>query len=549
MIGRDRDEATAGARAALAAVREPWEPESTAYNLSLIREARAARGGDGRVGRRARGRAAAGRRGLSSRADGRRATSRGDHRAAARPVPRSPQSPRSSAATGRIGPIAPMLAAVARRALYEDWEPNGGSRWPRLLRDHQQFGYARRLLGRVRAARRRQRGAAPAVRALHLQGHGAPAARRLDRALRSSPRAARSRTAAAPRRSGSRGRSTSTSGTGDAKRADLESAEWCYGRGYEQRADPNHAYAGLTRPSSATSWRSSRSGGPGSPSEAAALRERADEIRRRDRRRRRHGDERLGGDATLGEALFGLGRFEEAAEHLARVPGGAGEESCGGWRRRRCSSARSRGCAASTRRRAAAALEALVGGRRRRPFSAPPPARSGWRSPAAASAPRCFTSACSPGWRSAGCCAGSRCSRASPAARSSAPTTTSKLRRLLESKADAEIEDADYVTLVRELADGVPRRRSRGNLRGRLFANVGRQLEDARRRATRAPTAPASCSSACSSPDPATGERDGEWRMTDLIRRPRGREDGFSLRYENWLREARCRSWSSTRRR
>ena len=44
MIGHDRDEAIAGARAALAAVREPWEPESTAYNLSLIREARAARG-------------------------------------------------------------------------------------------------------------------------------------------------------------------------------------------------------------------------------------------------------------------------------------------------------------------------------------------------------------------------------------------------------------------------------------------------------------------------------------------------------------------------
>ena len=44
VIGHDRDEATAGARAALAAVREPWEPESTAYNLSLIREARAARG-------------------------------------------------------------------------------------------------------------------------------------------------------------------------------------------------------------------------------------------------------------------------------------------------------------------------------------------------------------------------------------------------------------------------------------------------------------------------------------------------------------------------
>ena len=42
VLGRDRDEAFAGARAALAAVREPWEPESTAYNLSLIREAREA---------------------------------------------------------------------------------------------------------------------------------------------------------------------------------------------------------------------------------------------------------------------------------------------------------------------------------------------------------------------------------------------------------------------------------------------------------------------------------------------------------------------------
>jgi tetratricopeptide (TPR) repeat protein len=44
VIGRDRDEALAGARAALAAVRETWEPQSTAYNLSLIRESRAARG-------------------------------------------------------------------------------------------------------------------------------------------------------------------------------------------------------------------------------------------------------------------------------------------------------------------------------------------------------------------------------------------------------------------------------------------------------------------------------------------------------------------------
>lgn len=44
VIGRDRDDALAGAGAALAAVRESWKPESTAYNLSLIRESRAERG-------------------------------------------------------------------------------------------------------------------------------------------------------------------------------------------------------------------------------------------------------------------------------------------------------------------------------------------------------------------------------------------------------------------------------------------------------------------------------------------------------------------------
>jgi len=44
VIARDRAEAVMGARAALAAVCEPWEPESTAFDLSLIRESRAQRG-------------------------------------------------------------------------------------------------------------------------------------------------------------------------------------------------------------------------------------------------------------------------------------------------------------------------------------------------------------------------------------------------------------------------------------------------------------------------------------------------------------------------
>lgn len=44
VIARDRGEAIAGASAALAAVREEWEPESTAYNLSLIRRSRVEHG-------------------------------------------------------------------------------------------------------------------------------------------------------------------------------------------------------------------------------------------------------------------------------------------------------------------------------------------------------------------------------------------------------------------------------------------------------------------------------------------------------------------------
>jgi tetratricopeptide (TPR) repeat protein len=44
IVARDRDEAMAAATAALAAVRETWEPESTAYNVSLIRRSRAERG-------------------------------------------------------------------------------------------------------------------------------------------------------------------------------------------------------------------------------------------------------------------------------------------------------------------------------------------------------------------------------------------------------------------------------------------------------------------------------------------------------------------------
>jgi hypothetical protein len=44
VIARDKADAFAAAQAALAVVREPWEPETTANNLALIRKARAEHG-------------------------------------------------------------------------------------------------------------------------------------------------------------------------------------------------------------------------------------------------------------------------------------------------------------------------------------------------------------------------------------------------------------------------------------------------------------------------------------------------------------------------
>ena len=44
VLRKDEDEASAAAGDAIAAVRERWEPETTARNLRLIREARTARG-------------------------------------------------------------------------------------------------------------------------------------------------------------------------------------------------------------------------------------------------------------------------------------------------------------------------------------------------------------------------------------------------------------------------------------------------------------------------------------------------------------------------
>lgn len=435
----------------------------------------------------------------------------------------------------RIGPIAPMLVAVARRALYEDWEPNRRVELAETLRDHQQFGYARRLLGRVRAAgadseELRQQYALCTYKDMEL-----PAARRLDRALQILNEGGPLDDSANAETLGLAGAIFKHKWTLDAKRFDLESAYWCYGRGLEQEGDPRRDYAGVNAAFVADQLAELDDQGPGVSTEAAELRARADAIRAEIVARLAPDD---GGwaEATLGEAHFGLGHFEQATEHLARVAAQTREL----WRLE--TTAMQLGALARLRRydsaAAAGALKALVGGQDEAVL-------------------RAYTGKVGLALSGGGFRASlfhigilARLAECRVLRRVEVLSCVSggsilgahyylKLRELLQSKPDAEIEDADYITLVRELAneflDGV-----RGNLRGRLIEDITDNWKMLSSRYSRTDRAGELFERMFYS-RVAKGERDEPgtpWRMTDLYITPRGREDGFSLRYENWLRDA-----------
>ena len=435
----------------------------------------------------------------------------------------------------RIGPIAPMLAAVARRALYEDWEPNRRVELAETLRDHQQFGYARRLLGRVRAAgadseELRQQYALCTYKDMEL-----PAARRLDRALQILNEGGPLDDSTNAETLGLAGAIFKHKWTLDAKRFDLESAYWCYGRGLEQEGDPRRDYAGVNAAFVADQLAELEDQGPGVSTEAAELRARADAIRAEIAARLAPDD---GGwaEATLGEAHFGLGHFEQATEHLARVAAETREL----WRLETTAMqlgalARLRGYDSAA---AADALKALVGGQDEAVL-------------------RAYTGKVGLALSGGGFRASlfhigilARLAECRVLRRVEVLSCVSggsilgayyylKLRELLQSKPDAEIEDADYITLVRELADefldGV-----RGNLRGRLIEDITDNWKMLSSRYSRTDRAGELFERMFYS-RVAKGERDEPgtpWRMTDLYITPRGREDGFSLRYENWLRDA-----------
>lgn len=435
-------------------------------------------------------------------------------------------------AGGQLGPIGPLLIAAGRRALYGDWATAHWLELAGILRDHQQFGYARRLFGRVRDAGERSEECRCQHALCTYKDMELPAARRLDRALEILGEGGAIEDSTSAETLGIAGAIYKRRWEVDAKRADLESALWCYERGYAQAGDPGAEYAGINAAFVADRLAVLEEEQLGVPAQATRLRGRADEIRA-EIVAKPAGEDGGWADATLGEALFGLGRLEEACARLQSVRGKTDEI----WRLESTAMQ----LAALGRLRgfdATGALEALVGeagGAIRR-------GRAG----------KVGLALSGGGFRASLFHVGllARLAECNVLRRVEVLSCVSggsivgahyylKLRRLLAEKADTEVADADYVNLVAELADeflaGV-----RQNLRGRLITNLGDDLRMLTPSYSRTDRVAELLEDLFFSKVPKdAGAVAGEpWRMTDLYVAPAGRGEGFSLRYENWLREA-----------
>ncbi len=434
-------------------------------------------------------------------------------------------------AARRLGPVGPLLIAAGRRAIYAGWEPGERRELAVLLRDNGQFGYARRLFGQIRESgdseECRQQQALCTYKDMEL-----PAARRLDRALEILAEGGPVEQSTDAETLGLAGAIYKRRWETEARRADLESALWCYERGYAQTGDPGREYAGINAAFVADQLATLERERLGTSAEARRLGERADAIRTELVAAVGGGD---GGwaDATLAEAHFGLGRPEQACEALARVR----EKTEEIWRLESTAMQ----LAALARLRGldpAAPLEALLG-------EAAGALRRGW-------AGKVGVALSGGGYRASLFHIGvlARLAERNALRRVEVLSCVSggsivgayyylKLRRLLATKTDAEVTAADYVCLVAELAeeflDGVRR-----DLRGKLVTNLGddlRMLTPGYSRTDR--VAELLEQQFYSRIEKDEGAEPGKpWRMSDLYVAPAGRGEDFSLRSENWLREA-----------
>ena len=263
----------------------------------------------------------------------------------------------------------------------------------------------------------------------------------------------------------------------DAKRADLESALRCYQWGYERalaRVADGHEgdpwYPAINAAFVCDQLASLEEGALGTPEQAVRLRDRADRIRQ----------EIIAGapsgpwaDATLGEAHFGLRQFTDARRHFGQYNRNTPQL----WRRE--TTALQVAALARLRRldcdETDTILQALVGatagGLTRAHIGKVGLALSGG------------------GFRASLFHIGvlARLAECDVLRHVEVLSCVSggsivgayyylKLRLLLQGKSDAEITRDDYVALVDELARGVSRAASSGNLRGRLRAEPSVKL-------------------------------------------------------------------------
>ncbi len=434
----------------------------------------------------------------------------------------------------RTGAVATMLRTLARRALTEEWAADQRAELAiEVLRDHQQFGYARRLLARVRADRthdseqRRQQHALCTYKDLDLS-----AERRLDRALAILTDGARPLDECTDAETlGIAGAISKRRWEVTARRSDLENALFCYRRGYEQRQDDRRWYAGVNAAYVADRLAALEEQTLGGAQRAADLRDEARALRT-DIAQGAQSDDGGWNDATIGEALFGLGRFPEAEQALTAV----GARTKDLWRQETTAmqlAAIARMHGTDENPEAQAALGALVGGHaggvRRAQEGKVGLALSGG------------------GFRASLFHIGvlARLAECDVLRHVEVLSCVSggsivgayyylELRRLLQDKPDHDITAEDYVALVESVAagflDGV-----RQDLRGQL---PSAPLDDVRMLLTHYTRT----DRVADLLDklfygPLRPEQDEDWRMPELLVTPAGGA-GFSLRYDNWLRSA-----------
>lgn len=421
---------------------------------------------------------------------------------------------------GRSGLAGAMLTAVARRALRGKWHTDERAQLAEVLRDHQQFGYGRRLLARVRndgpdSERLRQQHALCTYKDL-----GVSTGRRLDRALEILDDLEASTDAETL---GIAGAIYKRRWELTGRREELEHALGCYIKGFEQVDDPSRWYAGINAAFVADALAHERDGD-------ADLTDTAEQIRTEIVAKMPQDDEWSA--PTRGEALFGLGRYSEARDELEKA---ATTKEL--WRqetttRQLAALARLHGKAHDSEAREA--LLALVGGNE----GAVPRLDLG----------KIGIALSGGGYRASLFHIGvlARLAECRVLRHVEVLSCVSggsiigafyylKLRRLLEQNDDADITDAHYVALVEDVAKDFMKG-VKSNLRGRLFTNPLDNARIALPGHTRSDRVAKLLDEQFYGP--LREGRDGEWRMTDLFVKPLPRGENFTLRYENWLRRS-----------